>query len=418
VTRAQAGLASALRRLGDAARAEVLADEAAATARELGMLRLQPGARGAQPGVRADPASTVVSSRGSSITPGARSAQAAGLNARRRSRGSPVSRWRQRSRPHAARPPARARGRITFPAFRRRQGSRRVPAAAPAHTRSVSTLPERTIVMTAVAELKLVHRSTWAAGDYAAVARHIDESPPRDLLARMDIQAGQDVLDVATGTGNLAIRAAAAGARVVGLDLTPELFEEARARALAHNVVVDWVEGDAEELPYEDESFDRVLSAFGVQFAPRHEIVARELAGVTRPGGRIGLVNWTPEGAIGELFQIMGRYLPPPPEFASAPPLWGRESHVRRLFADSRVVLDFARGYNPWRFESPEAWVSFMETNYGPTLKARQRLEAEGTWEDCRAEMLAMARRRNEATDGSLLMRAEYLIAIGHKVGS
>ena len=134
------------------------------------------------------------------------------------------------------------------------------------------------------------------------------------------------MLDVATGTGNLAIRAAAAGARVVGLDLTPELFEAARARAAANDVVVDWVEGDAEELPYEDESFDRVLSAFGVQFAPRHEIVAHELADVTRPGGRIGLVNWTPEGAIGELFKIMGRYLPPPPEFASAPPLWGSEA--------------------------------------------------------------------------------------------
>lgn len=271
--------------------------------------------------------------------------------------------------------------------------------------------------MTPVAELKLVHRATWAAGDYAAVARHIDEVPPRDLLARMDIRAGQDVLDIATGTGNLAIRAAAAGANVSGLDLTPELFETARARAAAHDVVVDWVEGDAEELPYEDESFDVVLSAFGVQFAPRHEIVAHELAGVCRPGGRIGLVNWTPEGVIGELFKIMGGYLPAPPAFASPPPLWGSESHVRRLFEGTRVVLEFDRGNNPWRFESPEAWVSFMENAYGPTLKARQRLTAEGRWEDCRAEMLALAERRNEATDGSLHMEAEYLITVGHKIG-
>jgi SAM-dependent methyltransferase len=270
--------------------------------------------------------------------------------------------------------------------------------------------------MTAVAELKLVHRATWAAGDYAAVAEHIDDAPPRDLLARMDIRAGHDVLDVATGTGNVAIPAAAAGAQVVGLDLTPELFETARARAAANDVVVDWVEGDAEELPYEDESFDRVVSVFGVQFAPRHEIVARELAGVTRPGGRIGLVNWTLEGAIGELFTIMGRYLPAPPDFASPPPLWGSEAHVRRLFAASSVELEFARGHNPWRFVSPEAWVAFMETNYGPTLKARQRLEAEGTWDACRAEILALAERRNDATDGSLLMRAEYLITIGRKV--
>ena len=271
--------------------------------------------------------------------------------------------------------------------------------------------------MTPVAELKLVHRATWAAGDYAAVARHIDEIPPADLLGRMDIHSGQEVLDVATGTGNLAIRAAAAGAQVVGLDLTPELFETARERAAAADVVVDWVEGDAEELPFEDDVFDRVVSAFGVQFAPRHEIVAHELAGVTRPGGRIGLVNWTPEGVIGELFKIMGSYLPAPPAFASPPPLWGSPSHVRRLFEGTRVVLDFDRGTNPWRFESPEAWVAFMETAYGPTVKARQRLTGEGRWEACRAEMVALAERRNEATDGSLHMEAEYLITIGHKVG-
>jgi SAM-dependent methyltransferase len=270
--------------------------------------------------------------------------------------------------------------------------------------------------MTPVAELKLVHRATWAAGDYAAVARHIDDVPPRDLFSRMDIHPGHEVLDVAAGTGNLAIRAAAAGAQVVGLDLTPELFETARARAAAAGVTVEWVEGDAEELPYEDDAFDRVVSAFGVQFAPRHEIVAHELVGVTRPGGRIGLVNWTPEGIIGELFKVMGRYLPAPPSFASPPPLWGSTDHVRRLFEGSRVVLDFDRGHNPWRFESPEAWVAFMETAYGPTVKARQRLSAEDRWQDCRAEILALAQRRNEATDGSLHMEAEYLITIAHKV--
>ena len=115
---------------------------------------------------------------------------------------------------------------------------------------------------------------------------------------------------------------------MTGLDLTPELFHTARARAAAYGVTVDWVEGDAEELPDEDECFDRVLSAFGVQFAPRHEIVAHELAGVTCPGGRIGLVNWTPEGVIGELFKIMGSYLPAPPAFASPPPLGAEEPRL------------------------------------------------------------------------------------------
>ena len=173
--------------------------------------------------------------------------------------------------------------------------------------------------MTVVAELKQTHRATWAAGDYAAVAEVIDEAPPRDLLDRVGVSPGEDVLDVATGTGNIALRAAAAGAHVIGLDLTPELFETARRRAAEQSVVIDWIEGDAEELPFED-GRDRVLSAFGVQFAPRHEIVAHELARVTRPGGRIGLVNWTPTGQVGELFKIMGRYLPPPPRASSPEP--------------------------------------------------------------------------------------------------
>jgi SAM-dependent methyltransferase len=271
--------------------------------------------------------------------------------------------------------------------------------------------------MTAIADLKRAHRATWAAGDYAAVAELIDEAPPRDLLAHMDLSPELEVLDVATGTGNIAIRAAARGAQVVGLDLTPELFDTARRRAERQAVAVNWVEGDAEQLPFGDDSFDRVLSAFGVQFAPRHEIVAQELVRVLRPGGRIGLVNWTPQGHIGELFKIMGRYLPAPPDYASPPPLWGSEQHVRRLFADSPVELEFARGHNPWRFDSPEHFVRFMETQYGPTLKARERLSAEGRWEDCRAEIVEMAERRNDAGDGRLLMNAEYLVVVGRHTG-
>jgi SAM-dependent methyltransferase len=269
--------------------------------------------------------------------------------------------------------------------------------------------------MTPIAELKRAHRATWAAGDYAAVAEVIDEAPPHDLLARVGVRPGDRVLDVATGTGNIAVRAAAGGAQVVGLDLTPELFETARRRAARHGVAVDWVEGDAEDLPFEDERFDSVLSAFGVQFAPRHEIVARELARVCRPGGRIGLANWTPEGQVGELFKIMGSYLPPLPDFASPPPLWGSEEHLRGLFAESSVEFEFTRGLNPWRYDSIEHYVVFMETHYGPMLKARERLTGEGRWEDCREEILALAERRNEATDGSLLMQAEYLIAVGRK---
>ena len=271
--------------------------------------------------------------------------------------------------------------------------------------------------MTARADLKLTPRSPWAVGDHSAVDDLIDEAPPRDLLDHMDIRPGHRVLDVATGTGNVAIPAAKSGAQVVGLDLTPELFETARLRAALHRVSVDWIEGDAEELPFEDASFDHVLSVFGVQFAPRHAIVAHELARVARPGGRIGLVNWTPRGLIGELLKTIGGYMPAPPEYASPPPLWGSEQHVRRLFADTPVELAFAYGHNPWHFASAESFVAFMETHYGPTVKARERLTAEGRREDARAEIVALAEHHNDATDGTLLMNAEYLVVVGRHAG-
>jgi SAM-dependent methyltransferase len=269
--------------------------------------------------------------------------------------------------------------------------------------------------MLAVDDLKQVHRSTWAAGDYSAVAERIADAPPRDVLSRLRVAAGQDVLDVATGTGNAALRAAARGARVVGVDLTPELLDIARRRALTHGLDVSWKVGDAEELPADDAAFDRVISVVGIQFAPRHEVVARELARVTRPGGRIGLVNWTPDGHIGELLRTVGSYMPPPPAYASPPPLWGREDHVRELFDGTGVEFEFAYGTNPFRFASAEDYVAFMETHYGPVLKARERLSAVGTWGECRAEIVAVAERHNDAYDGSLLMNAEYLVAIGTK---
>jgi SAM-dependent methyltransferase len=268
---------------------------------------------------------------------------------------------------------------------------------------------------TALHDLKRTHRATWAAGDYAAVAEVIDAIPPRHLLDRLDVGPATSVLDVATGTGNLALRAAAAGADVVGLDITPELFGTARERAAAWEVDVDWVEGDAEALPYRDASFDCVTSVFGVQFAPRHEVAAGELARVCRPGGQIGLVNWTPAGKVGELLLILGRYLPKPPAFVASPRLWGDEDHVRTLFEGTGVELTFEYGFTSWSFASAEHYVAFMETAYGPLVKARERLTAEGTWADCRAEILAMAERRNEATDGQLLLQAQYVVIVGRR---
>ena len=260
-----------------------------------------------------------------------------------------------------------------------------------------------------VAALKLAHRATWAAGDYPAVAQHIAEHPVRAALTAAQVRPGTRLLDVATGSGNVALIAAKERAQVVGLDLVPELLDVAHSRALAAGLDIEWVQGDAEALPFADASFDSVTSVFGVQFAPRHQITADELVRVCRPGGTIGLVNWTPEGLIGEMFQIMGRYLPPPPAFATAPPQWGDESHVRELFAGHGVTLSFTRESNLFAFDSVDAYQTFFEERYGPTIKAQEKLAPEGRWEDCRADLRELFDRMNTATDGSCRIQAEYV---------
>jgi ubiquinone/menaquinone biosynthesis C-methylase UbiE len=259
-----------------------------------------------------------------------------------------------------------------------------------------------------VAALKLAHRATWAAGDYASVAQHIANGPVTAALTAARVGPGKRVLDVATGSGNVALIAAKERAQVVGLDLVPELLDVAHSRALAEGLDIEWVHGDAEALPFADGSFDSVTSVFGVQFTPRHQVTADELVRVGRSGGAIGLVNWTPEGLIGEMFQIMGRYLPPPPAFATAPPRWGDEGHVRELFARHDVTLSFTRESNLFAFESVDAYQTFFEERYGPTIKAQEKLAPEGRWDECRAELRELFERRNTATDGSCRIEAEY----------
>ena len=251
-------------------------------------------------------------------------------------------------------------------------------------------------------------RQTWASGDYHVIAAIIVPISER-MCDTIDLRAGQHVLDVATGSGNVALVAAETGASTVGLDLVPELLDVARSRAAAAGVEIEWVQGDAEALPFPDGSFDSVTSVFGIQFAPRHQVTADELVRVCRPGGTIGLVNWTPEGLIGQMFQIMGRYLPAPPAFASAPPLWGDEQHVRELFADHDVSLSFTRATNLFAFDTVEAYQTFFEERYGPTIKAQEKLAPQGSWEDCRAELRELFERLNTATDGSCRIEAEYV---------
>jgi SAM-dependent methyltransferase len=175
--------------------------------------------------------------------------------------------------------------------------------------------------------------------------------------------------------------------------------------------VLDVAAGDAEALPYAGASFDLVRSIFGVQFAPRHDVAAAELARVCRPGGRIGLVNWTPGGFIGQFLHVVSKYMPAPPAYASAPPLWGDENHVRARFLGTGIEWEFGRGHNRWRLDSPEDFAVFLETNYGPAVKARVRLEAEGRWLECRSEIVTLIERWDEHG----VVRAEYLVAVGRK---
>jgi SAM-dependent methyltransferase len=256
--------------------------------------------------------------------------------------------------------------------------------------------------------LKQQHRAMWAAGSYADVAEHVDGVAPDHLLRAVALSSSHAVLDVATGTGNVALRAAAISPDVTGLDLVPSLLDVARERA--GRLDVHWVEGDAEALPFGDATFDRVLSVFGIQFAPHHELVAAELDRVCRPDGAIGLVNWTPEGLIGRLFKILGAYAPPPPAGVSPPPKWGSEDHVRSLFPGCDIA--FERGVNPFRFPNIEEYMTFFEERYGPTLKTKERLQADGRWDDCRAEMRALYEEMNRASDGTLHIDSEYLVSV------
>lgn len=269
--------------------------------------------------------------------------------------------------------------------------------------------------MTDLDQAKTAARTTWATGDYACVAERDIWAVGERAVEHAGVGAGDEVLDVACGTGNAALRAAGKGAHVVGADLTPELLAQARERAEAAGLGVEWVEADAEALPFEDESFDVVLSTFGCMFAPRHEVAAGEIARVLRPGGRIAICSWTPDGAVGEFFATVAKYLPPPPEFASPPPLWGTEDHVRELFDGTGVELDFERESVEFRFDSVDDAVDYYATKFGPVMMARKLTEGDGRWPELRADLTALFERRNESTAGDLSETAEYLVTHGRK---
>ena len=244
----------------------------------------------------------------------------------------------------------------------------------------------------------------WAAGNFAAVAEKILDAGEA-VVAAAGVEPGMDVLDVACGTGNAALPAAKAGARVTGLDFAPGLLEIARERAADAMVEIDFVEGDAQALPFEDGSFDRVVSTFGHMFAPDHRSTADEMKRVLKPRGVIAVACWVADGSIGRMARVTADLLPAPP--GEPPGLWGTEEHVREMWGDD---VEFERREIIWTDDSVESYARFMLDSFGPLLNARSILgEREGELDRAFRDYLEQ---ENEADDGTLRFRGEYLLSV------
>jgi ubiquinone/menaquinone biosynthesis C-methylase UbiE len=256
-------------------------------------------------------------------------------------------------------------------------------------------------------DTKAAARAMWALGDYHRFARATVWDVGPVLVESCGVRPGMRVLDVAAGTGNVAIRAAEAGAEVVASDLTPEHFEAGRREARDRGVELDWIEADAEALPFEEASFDVVTSSFGAMFAPEHEAVARELLRVCRPGGTIGMANFTPEGLGGRFFGTLAPYIPPPEPGAQAPLLWGTDEHVQSLLGDHVSSLSLERRTYVERAASPAAYRTLFEETFGPViaLRAAHGRDAERA-AALDADLAAFAESANRAPHGQ---PAEYV---------
>jgi SAM-dependent methyltransferase len=259
--------------------------------------------------------------------------------------------------------------------------------------------------------IKARQQQTWSSGNFSVVASRNIVLASEQLADSADLRAGWDVLDVACGNGNATIAAARSGARAVGVDYVPALVEDGRARAAAEGLDVEFLVGDAEDLPAEDASFDAVLSVFGSMFAPDHQRTADEIVRVARPGATVGLASWTPEGFIGEMFRVITKHVPGPPGLTS-PMAWGTEDHLRGLFRTSLADLRSTKRMCTFRFGSPEDFVAFFRRWYGPTLKAFEALD-EGGRAELATDLADLARRHDRHGDGgSVAIPAEYLESV------
>lgn len=261
--------------------------------------------------------------------------------------------------------------------------------------------------------LKTRLKSMWMTGDFGQVAK-ILETGAEDFTARLGLEPGDRMLDVACGSGNVAIPAARTGAKVTGVDIAPNLLEQARARAAREGLTIQFDEGDAESLPYDDVAFDTVATMFGAMFAPRPELVAAELVRVCRSGGRIAMANWTPEGFIGQMFKTTGKHVPPPPAMPS-PLKWGDEDTVRERLHDGIAGLRMTRQICRFKFPfAPAQVVEHFRLYYGPTQRAFEALDTEAQ-AALRTDLERLWSEHNQATDDTTLVEAEYLEIVATK---
>ncbi|HWF48237.1 MAG TPA: class I SAM-dependent methyltransferase [Bryobacteraceae bacterium] len=257
------------------------------------------------------------------------------------------------------------------------------------------------------AQLKSRMKSMWTAGDFGQIANYSAHAGV-EFVARTDIKAGTRVLDVACGTGNVSLPAARAGATVTGVDIAPNLLDQARKRAFSENLSIRFDEGDAEDLPYPEAEFDIVLTMFGAMFAPRPEKTAAELIRVCRPGGLIAMANWTPQGFVGKTFQLTAKIAPPPPGVVPSV-LWGDEATVKQRFSQGISKLTLTRHAVTFEYPfSPKEVVAFFRQYFGPTQTTFARLD-KANQELLASELETAWIENNQATDGTTKVEAEYL---------
>ncbi|MDP8943004.1 MAG: methyltransferase domain-containing protein [Actinomycetota bacterium] len=265
-------------------------------------------------------------------------------------------------------------------------------------------------------EVKERIKAAWELGDYVKVAQRLEDAA-RELVDACAVSAGQEILDVAAGNGNVAVLAAREGARVVASDITPGMVELGRMRTRSEGLEVEWVEADVEALPLDHERFDAVLSAFGAMFAPRPEVAAAEMFRVARPEAVVGMVSWTPESFQAEMFDLMNRYAPPPPEGLPRPVEWGREATVAERLEGLASSVETARRTLRWTFDSPDDMWAFFGQHAGPSVALQRSLEEERQ-EALRSEFLELVEQRNLAADGSVAIDGEYLLVVARRPGS